>query len=345
MKTFEEFKEKIEPSLQKLEDFRLGELAAAQKAQIYYVVPALLAILSIPVYWKINPVMAFIVFAIAVAVGLQIAMDMVGKPAKNYSTNFKKKAFSAFAKVFYPKTSYSLTKKIPKKTFLSSELFETAVEYEGQDHFKGQRADGCTFQFSEVAALLDEDAARSEASFEGFFFEIEMRSNYQAKILLFPSKGKPPQKALHELSQLSLEGLTAAGKLVPVANVYPKFEKDFEVYSHSKEMAYNVLTPKMIEGIYMIKQRWNLQPSISFIHKKIYVAIPTTLNFFEYTIHDSLLEPRIMQQLYDELAMCFGVIESLDIEKNESVGKKNLGEKNIDLMLDNPLVDLLDEGK
>lgn len=312
MKTLEEFQSALASSLQKLEDFRLNELQAASSTQWYYIFPALITIVALIIYWTINPVMAFVVFSLAVALGVYI-IEMTNQRKQNYGDSFKKKILTTLVKVFYKKTSYNAQRKISKKSFLKSELYVGVLEYEGGDLFKGKTEQGFRFQFCELDVALQALTRTQPTSFKGFFFEIESPHQFPAKVLVHPNSNKTVPNVGQELEQLSLQGLTADGELVAVANVYPKFEKDFTVYSHSKEMAYHVLTPAIVEGLYTIKEQWGVTPLISFIENKIYIAIPSKKNFFQASIHDSLLDPAPIEQLYQELSHCIAVIEHLGL--------------------------------
>lgn len=317
MSTLEEYKEQMEPALQKLEAIRLEELNKTKQIQIYYLIPAVLAILTIPIYWKVNPIMAFVVFGIAVAIGFQIATNIVSKPAKQYLTSFKKQIFTTFAKTAFQKVTYQVDKKVSPKAFLNSELFsQTPSDYEGKDYFKGQTKGGFKFQFSDVLASKD-----AKVLFEGLFFELQMPTNFQSKVLVLPSKGKRSAKTVNSLDQLSLKGLTADGDLVAVANVYPKFEKDFTVYSHSKEMAYHILVPAVVQGIQAIYQEWNLKPRISFVNDKIYIAIPIQTSTYLPTFQVSLLDNSMLIQLLEELSKSFRVVQHLCINPTYEVEK------------------------
>ncbi|BDS10330.1 DUF3137 domain-containing protein [Aureispira anguillae] len=328
MDTLDEYQEQIQPILQKLEKLRLEQLAKTKEFQVYYLLPALLTIIAIPVYWKINPVMAFVIFGIAVAVGIQIATNTVSQPSQDYLNKFKKQIFTTFAKTYFSKISYQIEKKVSPKVFLNSELFEqTPSDYNGKDCFRGKTKEGYKFQFSEITAHKED-----KLLFDGLFFELEMPTNFQSKVLVLPNKGKRSPKKVQTLEQLSLKGLTADGDLVAVANVYPKFEKDFVVYSHSKEMAYYILTPPIIEGIYAIYQKWNLKPQISFINNRIYVAIAAKYETYLPNIHTSLVENAALIELLQELSATFEVINHLcvasaappeDLPENEDNSSAN----------------------
>jgi hypothetical protein len=313
----EEYQEELDAKIEKLEVFRLKQLGKTREVRIYYFIPAILTVLAIPIYWKVNPIMAFVVFAIAVAIGVQIATTAVSKPSENYIADFKKQFFTIIAKAAFSKVSYQVDKSIALKLLLHSELFKKEPsESEGGDYFKGVSETGQKFQFSRIKAYKE-----GQSVFEGFFYEIEMPINFKSKVMVLPSKGKRSPKTVASLEQLSLKGLTADGDLVAVANVYPKFEKDFTVYSHSKEMAYHVLVPSIVEGIHEIYKAWKVKPQLSFINNKIYVAIAAKQATFTPNIHESLLDNPNFVLVIKQLTMYFDVIKHLSI-KAQKITKK-----------------------
>ncbi|MBL4651109.1 MAG: DUF3137 domain-containing protein [Aureispira sp.] len=310
----EEYQEELAPVIEKLEAFRLKQLGKTKEVRIYYFIPAILTVLAIPIYWKVNPIMAFVVFAIAVAIGVQIAMTAVSKPSENYIADFKKQFFTIVAKAAFPKISYQVDQSIALKLLVYSELFKTEPsESEGDNYFKGVTETGQKFQFSEVKAYEG-----GQSVFEGFFYEIEMPTNFKSKVMVLPNKGKRSPKSVASLNQLSLKGLTADGDLVAVANVYPKFEKDFMVYSHSKEMAYHVLVPSIVEGIHEIYKTWKVKPQLSFIDNKIYVGIPAKQATFAPNIHESLLDNPNFVLVIEQLTMYFEVVKCLSIKEQKT---------------------------
>lgn len=313
----EAYQEELAPAIEKLEAFRLKQLGKTKEVRIYYFIPVILTVVAIPIYWKVNPIMAFIVFAIAVAIGVQIATTAVSKPSENYITDFKKQFFTIVAKAAFPKVTYQVDKSISLKLLLYSELFkDEPSESEGNNYFKGVAETGQKFQFSEVKAYKE-----GQSVFEGFFYEIEMPINFKSKVMVLPSKGKRSPKTVASLEQLSLKGLTADGDLVAVANVYPKFEKDFTVYSHSKEMAYHILVPSIVEGIHEIYKTWKVKPQLSFINNKIYVAITAKQATFTPNIHESLLDNPNFALMIEQLTKYFEVVKYLSI-KEEKTPKK-----------------------
>jgi hypothetical protein len=310
----EGYQEELAPAIEKLEAFRLKQLGKTKEVRIYYFIPAVLTVIAIPIYWKVNPIMAFVVFAIAVAVGVQIATTAVSRPSDNYIADFKKQFFTIIAKAAFPKVSYKVDKSIALKLLLYSDLFkQEPTESEGNDYFKGETETGQKFQFSELKTYKD-----GQAVFEGFFYEIEMPINFQSKVMVLPSKGKRSPKSVASLDQLSLKGLTADGDLVAVANVYPKFEKDFTVYSHSKEMAYHVLIPSIVEGIHEIYKTWKVKPQLSFINNKVYVAIVAKQATFTPNIHESLLDNPNFALVIEQLTMYFEVVKHLSIKEKKT---------------------------
>lgn len=310
----EGYQEELAPAIEKLEAFRLKQLGKTKEVRMYYFVPAILTVIAIPIYWKVNPIMAFVVFAIAVAIGVQIATTAVSKPSENYMVDFKKQFFTIIAKAAFSKVSYKVEQSMALKLLLYSDLFKEAPsESEGNDYFRGVTETGQKFQFSEIRAYKE-----GQSVFEGFFYEIEIPINFESKVMVLPSKGKRSPKSVASLDQLSLKGLTADGDLVAVANVYPKFEKDFTVYSHSKEMAYHVLVPSIVEGIHEIYKTWKVKPQLSFINNKIYVAIAAKQATFTPNIHESLLDNPNFELVIGQLNMYFEVVKNLSIKENKA---------------------------
>jgi hypothetical protein len=310
----EGYQEELAPAIEKLEAFRLKQLGKTKEVRMYYFVPAILTVIAIPIYWKVNPIMAFVVFAIAVAIGVQIATTAVSKPSENYMVDFKKQFFTIIAKAAFSKVSYKVEQSMALKLLLYSDLFKEAPsESEGNDYFRGVTETGQKFQFSEIRAYKE-----GQSVFEGFFYEIEIPINFESKVMVLPSKGKRSPKSVASLDQLSLKGLTADGDLVAVANVYPKFEKDFTVYSHSKEMAYHVLVPSIVEGIHEIYKTWKVKPQLSFINNKIYVAIAAKQATFTPNIHESLLDNPNFELVIGQLNMYFEVVKHLSIKENKA---------------------------
>lgn len=313
----EAYQEELAPAIEKLEAFRLKQLGKTKEVRIYYFIPVILTVLAIPIYWKVNPIMAFVVFAIAVAIGVQIATTAVSKPSENYIADFKKQFFTIVAKAAFPKVTYQVDKSIALKLLLYSELLKKAPsEMEGNDYFKGVTETGQKFQFSEIKAYQE-----GQSIFEGFFYEIEMPINFKSKVMVLPSKGRRSPKSVASLDQLSLKGLTADGDLVAVANVYPKFEKDFTVYSHSKEMAYHILVPSIVEGIHEIYKTWKVKPQLSFINNKIYVAITAKQATFTPNIHESLLDNPNFALVIEQLTQYFEVVKHLSIKEQKTTKK------------------------
>lgn len=313
----EAYKEELAPAIEKLEAFRLKQLEKTTEVRVYYFIPVILTVIAIPIYWKVNPIMAFVVFAIAVAIGVQIATTAVSKPSENYIADFKKQFFTIVAKAAFPKVTYQVDQSIALKLLLYSELFKKQpAEREGNDYFKGVTATGQKFQFSEIKAYQE-----GQPIFEGFFYEIEMPINFKSKVMVLPSRGRRSPKSVASLDQLSLKGLTADGDLVAVANVYPKFEKDFTVYSHSKEMAYHILVPSIVEGIHEIYKTWKVKPQLSFINNKIYVAIAAKQATFTPNIHESLLDNPNFELVIEQLTKYFEVVKHLSIEAQKTSKK------------------------
>ena len=302
MKNSEDFHESLSPSLQKLEDFRLSQIQANKNALWYYVLPAIIAVGCIPVYWKINPVMAFLLFIIAVTIAVQISFNETGKALERYSLVYFKNIFPLVLKAFCSKVSFSVKNKIPKKTFLFSGLFPSAEVFNGKHLFKGTDDNGYKFRFSNLEVLYKTSIDQSDTLFKGWFFEIDTPHPFETTVKIFPSKSISSNNPLDFLS-------SDENPIVDLSHFSSVFNKDFTVFSNSANMTEFLLTPDLIDSIYSIEKKWKTKPSCSFIDNKIFVAIPSEHNLFFSDINDVLIQKYFSELLYQDLLLCFGIIE------------------------------------
>ena len=93
---------------------------------------------------------------------------------------------------------------------------------------------------------------------------------------------------------------------------HPEFEKEFVVYSNSESEVERVLSPAIIDTIYNIRFRYNNNVKLSFIKDQLFIGLSSRNNFFQPDFHKSLKEDLLLVELYDELSMCFTIIEEMN---------------------------------
>lgn len=238
----------------------------------------------------------------------------INKQSNTYRTEFKSKVFKTFVEMLYPRMTYTPDSGISRETFTSSELFNRPDRFNAEDYFKGTVGDA-QVEFSEVHA---QDVSRSNSNgksstrtstiFRGLFIALETQQNVYGNVIVVPDTAESSFGGFGRWIQRSL-GSFFQGKKMIYFEEYPEFEKQFVVYSSEEEEARRVLTPALLRSICDLRNKWNNRIYISFFNNRIYMALPIKGNLFETKLSQSLLEGGVISKLYEELALCFGVIE------------------------------------
>jgi len=317
MKTLHDIRQEIQPVLRQIEEYRLEKLEAISKAKKWYIIPSILALLALFSGLGMIVAMAIIFGVLAIVGFLLVAIFKVSPHKQGYISSFKEQVFSTFVQSLYPDTYYAPGNYLPSTIFSASQLFGGYDDYNGSDYFEGETENGCSFKFSEIKATSttrDSDGdTRTSTVFNGVFFALSVPNRVSGRIQVLPDSAESSMGFLGKLVQKSLGSLFQGGSMVYMEE-HPEFEKEFVVYSKDTEEAYRVLTPAMIQAIYDLRYKWNKKLRVSFIDNQIYVALSSTHNYFHPDIHKSVLDDNFLDEFYDELALCFAVVEDMSIE-------------------------------
>lgn len=339
MKKLNDIRRQIDPCLQKIEKERQNTLENISKAKQLYILPTLLLIFAIvSLFLEALPLAAILLFCAIGSFGI-IAVFKVLPYQTNYVLNFKEAAFSAFIEALYPTIYYAPGNYLPSRLFDRSELFGSHNSYEGEDYFEGKTKNGHSFKFSELKVSNVETTTDFEGNtetettnvFTGLFFVLSVPNRVDSRIQVLPDTAESAFGALGKFFQENVGALFQRSAMVYMKD-HPEFEKEFVVYGKDEEEVYRILSPNLLQAIYDLRYKWNIRLSISFIGHEMYIAMPTKKNFFKPDIEHSVLEDKLLKELYDELALCFSVVEDLCIEPKRHKNRSLLNSK------DNPFL-------
>jgi hypothetical protein len=342
MKTLNDIRRQIDPCLQKIEQERLDSLEKISKAKRWYILPTILLLLAgVNFFFNREPVEGSLFFSAilgfsAIVLFIIIAVYKVAPYKTNYISNFKKEAFSSFVGALYPQVYYAPGNYLPSRLFDSSGLFGSYDTYEGEDYFEGKTESGSSFKFSELKITEEDTTTDSEGNtntttstvFTGLFFVLSVPDRVDGRIQVLPDTAESTFGKVGQFFQKSLGAFFQRSTMVYMEG-HPEFEKEFVVYSKNAEEVYRILSPNLLQAIYDLRYKWKTRLSISFIGHYMYVAMPTDKNFFNPDMKQSVLKDKLLQELYDELALCFAVVEDLSLEHkpNESRALLNSNQK------------------
>ncbi|CAA6800404.1 MAG: Unknown protein [uncultured Aureispira sp.] len=341
MKTLNDIRRQIDPCLQKNEAERQATLEEISKAKQLYLIPTLFLLLGLlSLSSGVFPLIGLLFFCAMVGFFI-IDRFKVAPYRTNYRLNFKKKTFSTFIEALYPGIYYAPGNYVPSCLFDKSELFGSYDNYSGEDYFEGKTENGCSFKFSELSVTSTETTTDSEGHsdsttttvFSGLLFVLNRENRVQGRIQVLPDTAESNFGKVGKFFQKNIGAFFKGSSMVYMEG-HPEFEKEFVVYSKHKEEVHRVLSPNLLQAIYDLRYKWKTRLSISFIGHEMYVALPTNKDFFDPDIQRSVLEDKLLQELYNELALCFSVVEDLSLEQqpNKGVGAKRSNAK------DNPFL-------
>ena len=319
MKTLSEITAYIQPTLEEVEVFRKEKLEARETNRIWFLIPFFSAVISVLALLTGTILLAGICIMAAIFSAGFIQNNKINPHINAFQKNYKDQILSTFVQLVYPKASFEANKKISRQNFEASELFNTYDNYFGEDYFRGTTENGTNFEFSELKVenvTTDSDGDRqTHTVFKGLFFVIDTNKEISSsRVHVVPDTAEKMMGFIGKMLQKSLGSLFQGAQMVYM-DEHPEFEKEFVVYAKDKASAYRVLTPALIGVIYHLKYEWNAPLRLSFIGSKIYIALELTKNCFDADINRSLLSSKNIAQLYNELSLCFTLIESLsDIE-------------------------------
>lgn len=340
MKTLNDIRRQIAPCLQKNEEERKSTLEKISKAKQLYVYPGLLLLLALVILILGIPILAGILFICAIIGSVIIAVFKVGPYRSNYIANFKKEVFSSFTEALYPHVYYAPGNYVPSRLFDQSELFGTYNIYTGEDYFEGKTESGHSFKFSELRVEHesttttgddDIDDTTTVTVFAGLFFVLDVPNRVNGRIQVLPDTAESTFGKVGKFFQKNVGAFFKRSAMVYMKG-HPEFEKEFVVYGKDEEEVYRILSPALLQAIYDLRYKWKTKLSISFIGRQMYIAMPTSKNFFQPDIKHSVLEDKLLQELYDELALCFAVVEDLSLEHEPNESRALLNSK------DNPFL-------
>ncbi|WMX12843.1 DUF3137 domain-containing protein [Aureispira sp. CCB-E] len=321
MKKLSDIRRQINPCLRKIEQERQDTLANIKKAKKWYLLPILLLLLAI-VSFAANKIPLGIGLLFVSIVGLiVVAVFKVSPYQTNYISNFKKGAFSTFVEASYPQVYYAPDNYLPSSLFDKSKLFGSYDSYSGEDYFEGKTEGGCSFKFSELHVTKTEVTSNGDGGvetsartiFDGLFFVLNVPDRVSGQIQVLPDSVENVFGKMGKIFQKKIGAFFQRSSVVYLED-HPEFEKEFVVYSKDEEEVYRILTPNLLQAIYDLRYKWNTRLSISFIEHQVYVAMPTSKDFFRPNIKYSVTDDTLLKELYDELALCFAVVEDLSME-------------------------------
>ena len=93
----------------------------------------------------------------------------------------------------------------------------------------------------------------------------------------------------------------------------PEFEKLFTVYGTDQIEARYILSTSLMERLVNYRRKANTSLHLSFIHSKLYVALPVSKNLFEPNVFSSGVKSGYLKEYFSYLELVTGIIDDLNL--------------------------------
>ena len=237
--------------------------------------------------------------------------------AKEYASGFKLLVMPHLVRSF-GELEYQSFGGISEGDFIASGMFRSPDRYNSEDMVWGKLG-ATTIRFSEVHAEYRTQRTDSKGHtqteyhdiFRGLFVIADFNKNFNGTTLVLPDTA---QKFLGSFGQ-KLQGLGAklsfnARELVKLED--PDFEKQFVVYSGDQVEARYILSPSLMRRLLDFREKCRADFHLAFLANHIYLAVPTTDNWFEPPMGHALTMDALAPYA-QQLQFATGIVEALDL--------------------------------
>ncbi|BDS10329.1 DUF3137 domain-containing protein [Aureispira anguillae] len=333
MKSLNDIRRQITPALHSVEQFRTDQLETIRREKQWFVLPIIIFCAAL---WA--TFLGYILLVVMLVVSGFLVFVWIGifkiEPQRlTYVNHFKMEAFSAFVKMLYPNTYYAPSNYLPSVLFSKSKLFGSYTSYSGKDYFEGQTDNACSFKFSELDVTNVHSDTKNELGntttilFKGMFFVLDVSHYMNGYTQILPTSTEHNLEGIEHFIPKKIGDFFKREAMIDMEE-HPEFGEEFVVYSKDEKEAFRILTPNLLKAIYDLRYKWKASLSISFIERQIYIALPHNKNLFYPDIRRSILKDTALEEIYDELGLCFAVIEDLSQEHQPSENWEQLNNIN-----------------
>lgn len=303
MKTIENIIKKIEAHIPDLEQerVRLNNRSFNIQAIGYFSVLTLFVVLLMSIGFE-----ALIFLLVGGIIAGALVYYMAQQGFAIFKDQFKRKIINTIIKEFNPNLNYTPGGKIRKSEYFQSKLFKKTPDiYNGEDYISG-RLNATDFRLSELHTMYEvknKNGKSKHTIFKGLFMVADFHKYFHSETYILPETGWQAL-GLHKRKH---EG----ADLIQMEN--EAFERNFRVFSTSDQDTRYILSPTMMERILELQEKYGNDVSISFRGTNVYIALHTTIDFFEHDMAQKVNEESLIHGHLDDLKEMLGTIDELNL--------------------------------
>jgi hypothetical protein len=237
------------------------------------------------------------------------------KTKSAYVVHFKQTVIAGMVKSIGDQLDYSPQSFITVNEYHEGDLFLQRIDsYSGGDLIDGKFG-ATTIKFSELHHQEKRETTDSRGNrrtywvtiFKGIFFIADFNKNFNGNTYVMPDSGFD----FLGIGKILDKWFEGRGQAIQLEN--PTFEKYFKVFGSDQVEARYILSPSVMERLVEFREKANERIFISFIHSKVFIAIPVSKNFFEPNEFSSGVKEDYLKEYFYYLTLVTGIVDDLNL--------------------------------
>lgn len=204
---------------------------------------------------------------------------------------------------------YDPKRMIPKETFLESGIFATSAPlYEGEDFFEGKVGE-MPFELCELTvAEYHRIYNKLDEVFKGIFLCAAFPENVSDDVAICIWPRQYRQFLSRSIRAFTFEG----GKNADDEILNPNFKEAFMTYATRSTHVAGILSDPMQEAIVEYRRKTGKEIYLSFIGKKIYLAVTEPRDILEPNIFRSNVSFELVRTFFEDITLLLEIVKDFD---------------------------------
>ncbi len=254
--------------------------------------------------------------ALALIGTLVLCSLFVFGPGARYRAAYKSQVVPALVRSIQPDMAYYSDGGFGEHWFYQSGLYHREYNcYSSEDYLTGYVGE-TDFQIGEILVQNEttywedgNEETSTKTIFRGLFAVADFHKKLQGELFVIPDFAERNFGWLGRAFQKL--GTDYEEHLLRVEN--PEFEKAFVVRATDPVEAGHILTPDMQERMLALRTRLGKDLRFAFNGSRVYIAIPSTKDWFEPKLSERASSPSQVRGLLNQLSACFQIVEDLNL--------------------------------
>lgn len=248
-----------------------------------------------------------------VIVALIIRLGIAQNLRKKYRLAYKSKVVKRVISTINPEWNYQSDAHVGAFEFKASKLFSRAYSIYGGDDLVSGKIGKTDFRSSELNVKYEVgsgDNKEYHSLFGGFFFHADFNKHFSGETYVTHGDLEDHVQTLRNLSA-GKSASKKTGKFVQLEN--PEFRKTFSVSSTDEQEARYILTPKIMEALVKLHNKYPHPTHISFVGKRVYFAVAFGKQLFEPRVFKPVAAFEEVEELYNLFMLNTEIIQELNL--------------------------------